>query len=309
MTEWFESMAGPAYAPALMWTALALLALLLVLLAVKLFRSLTSGTFIVGGRNRRARLAVLDATAIDNQRRLVLVRRDDVEHLILIGGASDLVVERDIRAFEEVAEGQTVASEPVSRDIAPLAAERAAPEPRPAAETRPAAQPPVQPPAAASRTSSPSRPSSGSPAPAMAPQPTAPVVVEAGQRPAPSPAPEPRTERPAGEPVMQPAPPPPVPLPSTPAAASRPVVEAVRAEPPATARPVVAGAAAPSSTATPPPRRDEADLDDALLQELELTLEEEDRRPAEGPSDTARRDPDLDDEMDRLLGELSGERR
>ena len=39
----------------------------------------------------------MDAAAVDSQRRLVLVRRDDVEHLILIGGPTDVVVERDIR--------------------------------------------------------------------------------------------------------------------------------------------------------------------------------------------------------------------
>ena len=57
MIEWFESMAGPAYAPALMWTAIALLALFLILVAVKVFGRLSAGTFIAGGRNRRARLA------------------------------------------------------------------------------------------------------------------------------------------------------------------------------------------------------------------------------------------------------------
>jgi len=59
---------------------------------------------------------------------------------------------------------------------------------------------------------------------------------------------------------------------------------------------------------TSKPRRD-ADLDDALLEELELTLEEEDRRSAAAKSETKRREPHLDDEMDRLLGELSSERR
>ena len=45
------------------------------------------------------------ATAVDAKRRLVLVRRDDVEHLILLGPASDLVVERGIAMpAEEAAE-------------------------------------------------------------------------------------------------------------------------------------------------------------------------------------------------------------
>ena len=37
-------------------------------------------------RGRMPRLAVIDAAAVDGRRRLVLVRRDNVEHLIMIGG-------------------------------------------------------------------------------------------------------------------------------------------------------------------------------------------------------------------------------
>ena len=39
------------------------------------------------------RLAVVDAAAVDGQRRLVLIRRDNVEHLLMIGGRADIVVE------------------------------------------------------------------------------------------------------------------------------------------------------------------------------------------------------------------------
>nr|WP_236824042.1 flagellar biosynthetic protein FliO [Bartonella ancashensis] len=35
--------------------------------------------------------------AVDRVRRLILVRRDDVEHLILIGGTTDIVVESDTK--------------------------------------------------------------------------------------------------------------------------------------------------------------------------------------------------------------------
>jgi flagellar protein FliO/FliZ len=48
------------------------------------------------GRGRMPRLAVIDATAVDGRRRLVLVRRDNVEHLLMIGGPSDIVVESNI---------------------------------------------------------------------------------------------------------------------------------------------------------------------------------------------------------------------
>src|SRR6516165_4641758 len=43
------------------------------------------------------RLAVVDAAAVDGRRRLVLIRRDNVEHLLMIGGGADIVVEPNTR--------------------------------------------------------------------------------------------------------------------------------------------------------------------------------------------------------------------
>jgi hypothetical protein len=45
-----------------------------------------------------SRLGVSESLEVDKQRRLVLVRRDDVEHLVLIGGGQDVVVESAIHA-------------------------------------------------------------------------------------------------------------------------------------------------------------------------------------------------------------------
>src|ERR1700742_179277 len=47
-------------------------------------------------RGRMPRLAVVDAAAVDGRRRLVLIRRDNVEHLLMIGGPTDIVVEPNI---------------------------------------------------------------------------------------------------------------------------------------------------------------------------------------------------------------------
>jgi flagellar protein FliO/FliZ len=57
------------------------------------------GTRIGGtaaARGRQPRLAVVDAAPVDGRRRLVLVRRDNVEHLLMIGGPTDIVVEENI---------------------------------------------------------------------------------------------------------------------------------------------------------------------------------------------------------------------
>src|ERR1700730_15624283 len=47
-------------------------------------------------RGRQPRLAVIDAATVDGRRRLVLIRRDNVEHLLIIGGPTDVVVEQNI---------------------------------------------------------------------------------------------------------------------------------------------------------------------------------------------------------------------
>ena len=47
-------------------------------------------------RGRMPRLAVIDAAAVDGRRRRVLVRRDNIEHLLMIGGPTDIVVESNI---------------------------------------------------------------------------------------------------------------------------------------------------------------------------------------------------------------------
>jgi hypothetical protein len=41
-------------------------------------------------------LAVTDAATVDGRRHLILIRRDNVEHLLMIGGPTDIVVEPNI---------------------------------------------------------------------------------------------------------------------------------------------------------------------------------------------------------------------
>lgn len=94
--------------------------------------------FIRGGANRQPRLAVLDAAAVDARRRLVLIRRDNVEHLIMIGGPSDVVIESGIGlARREPATQQKAAAAP----------------PKPHHDPKPAVNP--------SPTSAPARPADG----------------------------------------------------------------------------------------------------------------------------------------------------
>jgi flagellar protein FliO/FliZ len=75
------------------------LGLVIVLIALgawvlKLFARGVSAAPLSRGRNRR--LSVVDQVNVDPRRKLIIVRRDNVEHLILTGGPQDLLVESGI---------------------------------------------------------------------------------------------------------------------------------------------------------------------------------------------------------------------
>ncbi len=48
-------------------------------------------------RQRDRRLGVVETAVVDGRRKLMLVRRDDVEHLIMIGGPVDVLIETGIQ--------------------------------------------------------------------------------------------------------------------------------------------------------------------------------------------------------------------
>jgi flagellar protein FliO/FliZ len=81
--------------------------LILAILVPLLWRRFSVGPLSpLGPRGRQPRLAVIDSAAVDVRRRLVLIKRDNVEHLLMIGGPVDIVVEANI------ARTGTVAREP-----------------------------------------------------------------------------------------------------------------------------------------------------------------------------------------------------
>ncbi len=96
MREWLAGVVGENLAPIVSVILAAAVVILLVLLLVGLAKRIFAGGSGIGSRHRAPRLAVLDAIAVDQRRKLVLVRRDEAEHLILIGGSNDLVVEQSI---------------------------------------------------------------------------------------------------------------------------------------------------------------------------------------------------------------------
>lgn len=279
MSDWFAGLGGSQLASALMWAVAALILLTIILVAMRLVRNMNSGTFVAGGRNRKTRLAVMDATAVDSHRRLVLVRRDDVEHLLLIGGPTDVVVEQDIRGTP----GRRTQS--VFGDDTDFEAQAQALPPLPvtpqAAAQRPRAAEPIQPLPPRPVQQQPARQPERAPPPPARPQPDRNGQAARPARPANS-----RPPAPAYEPPQSYAPPPPA------------------ARTPPTRLPPASLPPAPARTSTgyaPPPSNN---LDDALMRELEVTFEAPPPKSAPKPVEMT-----LDDEMTKLLGELSNNNR
>lgn len=195
MDGWLTEVLGEQGATITLYILGAAIVLLLIWVAWFWIKRIAAGAFIEGGRNRRHRLAIVDAASIDNQRRLILVRRDDVEHLVLIGGQNDVVIESGIAKTAAEQPQRDPSRDRRSRDVAPPA--------RPAPEREPAPQPaaPVAREAIKRPSMNPVPPAS--PAPpvrtAFAPErPTTPTVS------APTPEPPQRDEAPVRAPVLRP---------------------------------------------------------------------------------------------------------
>lgn len=70
---------------------------LIFVVAALLRRFGVAGTPLGAGNRGRRRIAIVESAMVDGRRRLLLVRRDDREHLLLVGGTTDLTIERNIR--------------------------------------------------------------------------------------------------------------------------------------------------------------------------------------------------------------------
>ncbi|NJR13499.1 MAG: hypothetical protein HC779_03670 [Phyllobacteriaceae bacterium] len=87
MTEYLTGMLGPTIGPIAGMITTLLIVLIVLWLAWMVLKRFRAGLFVSSSeKGRQPRLAVTDAVPVDSHRRLVLVRRDDVEHLIMIGG-------------------------------------------------------------------------------------------------------------------------------------------------------------------------------------------------------------------------------
>jgi len=184
MRQTLQTLFGFELSSGLRWIIAFAVVLLLVALLGFFLRRMSGGRLKFkgqgGGRARQPRLGVVDVYDLDRQRQLILVRRDNVEHLVMIGGASDVVVETNI-----VRSGGRVSVPAPADGLAerPLAFE---PDSRPhAEEPRPLPPSPVSPPAVPVDSVPPPRPQ-----PPAAPAPLARPIAQP-QPPRSSPAPIP----------------------------------------------------------------------------------------------------------------------
>src|SRR5690349_19676998 len=92
----FESLFGSEVPLAARFFIAFLVVLALIGLTAWLVRRFGANRLGGNTRGRQPRLAVIDAAAVDGRRRLVLIRRDNIEHLLMIGGPTDVVVESNI---------------------------------------------------------------------------------------------------------------------------------------------------------------------------------------------------------------------
>ena len=102
----FETLFGAEMPLAVRFFVAFLIVLALIGAIAWAVRRFGSGRLGASTRGRQPRLAVIDYASVDGRRRLILVRRDNVEHLLMIGGPSDIVVEPNI-----------VRAMPASRDV------------------------------------------------------------------------------------------------------------------------------------------------------------------------------------------------
>ena len=99
------------------WYALSSVALALITVgAVWIIRGYLNGTpprIALFRPRAEPRLAVVDHANVDGRRRLILVRRDNIEHLIMTGGPVDVVIETGSPASQVVVPSEAL-NEPQS---------------------------------------------------------------------------------------------------------------------------------------------------------------------------------------------------
>lgn len=97
------------------FVAIFILVIAMIGIGAWLLKSLLSGGSAAASgilRTREKRLGVVEAASVDGRRKLILIRRDDMEHLIMTGGPVDVLIETGIESSRQL----PPESEPSSED-------------------------------------------------------------------------------------------------------------------------------------------------------------------------------------------------
>lgn len=92
-----ELVGGPLGVAAIVGVAFLLVVLAVLHFRYRMFRRRKGRGRGKSGALSHARIEILETKIIDADRKLVLMRCDDIEHLVMVGGPADVVVENDVR--------------------------------------------------------------------------------------------------------------------------------------------------------------------------------------------------------------------
>ena len=115
--EWLQSIFGEGNNGAMQLVIMTLALVAVVALVVWLFKWLAGFSNRRAHRGSKPRLSVIDVAAVDDKRHLVLVRRDNVEHLVMVGGGSDVLIEAGIEAAAKASASTTTTTEDASSSV------------------------------------------------------------------------------------------------------------------------------------------------------------------------------------------------
>lgn len=119
--------------------------LVLIVIGTWLLKLATQGRDSMRRGGGQKRLSVVDSAVVDGRRRVLIVRRDNVEHLIMTGGPQDLLIESGIVPPEPAPQQQrrSAARQAAQAEVSAAVANSGTPDKAPVA--RKPSYPPLRP--------------------------------------------------------------------------------------------------------------------------------------------------------------------
>ncbi|UNE55229.1 flagellar biosynthetic protein FliO [Bartonella machadoae] len=120
MYVWLSSQIGTSAANITISFIFFIITITAIAAIILFLRRFKRGKSIFNRKKSLSRLTLCETIAIDRTRRLVLIRCDDKEHLLLIGGVTDIVVESNITNTSLIQKSETPSTLITTRTNSPL---------------------------------------------------------------------------------------------------------------------------------------------------------------------------------------------